>query len=278
MITTYSPYGCPGDYFYAHTDKKVKLIIDPRADYFSLKLQEDRENYDFLVLIQGMEPMEINNVSDYVIKHHKSFDKILSSYPEVVNSCSNSELFLYASCWILTKADKSQAYHRSDYTNIFSTNKKFSLSFVMSQKRWLAGHDLRFKVREEIGSRRAFDLVFPSSIPINEKYKLFEDSMFHVAIENTKNINYVSEKIVDCFMSYTLPIYWGCPNICDFFNMDGIITFENERELKSILDSLTPDDYYRRLDAIIENYEIANQKYAFYFDRVNEIITKLINK
>ncbi len=278
MLPVHSPYGCPGDYFHAETDKKIKLIIDPKISYFYNDMREDRKNYDILVLIHGMEPREINDISIQVIQHHNQFDKVLSSYPEVVSSCNNAELFLYASSWILTKADKSRADYRKDYTNIFTTNKKFSLSFVMSQKQQLPGHILRFKAYNTIVEERAYELIFPSSIPIDYKYKLFEDSMFHIAIENTKNINYISEKIVDCFMSFTLPIYWGCPTIGNFFNTDGIIQFNDERELASILDSLTPNDYYKRLEAIVDNYKIASEKYAFHADRVNECINKLLIK
>jgi hypothetical protein len=112
---------------------------------------------------------------------------------------------------------------------------------------------------------------------MEKKYELFEHAMFHIAIENTKNINYISEKVVDCFMSYTIPIYWGCPNISEYFNKDGIIFFETKEELEHILDNLTPDDYYKRLDAVKENYEITNSNYAFYSDRVNEILNKIVN-
>ncbi len=113
---------------------------------------------------------------------------------------------------------------------------------------------------------------------MEEKYKLFEDTMFHIAIENTINVNYISEKIIDCFMSYTIPIYWGCPNIGEYFNTDGIIFFETKEQLNNILDNLTEKDYYDRLEAVLENYEIANKKYAFYSDRVNEVLDKLTKK
>ncbi len=112
---------------------------------------------------------------------------------------------------------------------------------------------------------------------MEEKYKLFEDSMYHIAIENTQNVNYVSEKIVDCFMSYTIPIYWGCPNIGDYFNMDGILTFQTPEEFENILDNLNEQFYHDRLYAVIENYKIANEKYSFYSDRVNEVLNRIVN-
>jgi hypothetical protein len=224
-----------------------------------------------------MEPKEINNITAEVIYYHKQFDKILTSYPEVLSSCENSELFLYASCWILTREDKTRANHRNEYYNIFDTNKRFLLSHVMSNKNYLLGHNLRHNTAELIRKPRSLEVFFPPSIEMEKKYELFEHAMFHIAIENTKNINYISEKVVDCFMSYTIPIYWGCPNISEYFNKDGIIFFETKEELEHILDNLTPDDYYKRLDAVKENYEITNSNYAFYSDRVNEILNKIVN-
>ena len=41
-----------------------------------------------------------------------------------------------------------------------------------------------------------------------DKTELFIDSMFHIAIENNKAINYFTEKLIDCFVSKTIPIYW----------------------------------------------------------------------
>lgn len=275
MIPTYSPFGCPGDFFYCNSDEKVKLIIDPNLHYFNHQLHFDRQNFDKLVLIQGMEPKQLNDISHEVIKNKNYFDKILSSYPDVLSTCENSELFLYASCWILTREDKQRANHRTEYFNIFNTNKKFQLSFVMSNKNFLPGHSLRHECREIISKPRGYNLVFPTSIPMGEKYKLFEDTMFHIAIENTININYISEKIIDCFMSYTIPIYWGCPNIGEYFNTKGIIFFDTKEQLNNILNNLTEKDYYDRLDAVLENYEIANKKYAFYSDRVNEVLDVL---
>lgn len=278
MVSTHSQFGCPGDFFKCDTDKKIRLVIDPPKGYFQSQIISDRNNFDKLVLIQGMEPRQLNDISLEVISNKNYFDKILSSFPEVLSSCDNSELFLYASCWILTRENKTRANHRVEYHNIFDTNKKFKLSFVMSQKNFLPGHSLRHQLKSTILKNRGYELMFPGSIPMEEKYKLFEDSMFHIAIENTQNVNYVSEKIVDCFMSYTIPIYWGCPNIGDYFNMDGILTFQTPEEFENILDNLNEQFYKDRLDAVMENYQIANEKYSFYSDRVNEVLNRIANQ
>jgi len=39
---------------------------------------------------------------------------------------------------------------------------------------------------------------------------------YSIAFENSRCYNSVSEKAFDALLSWTMPIYWGCPNISDF--------------------------------------------------------------
>jgi hypothetical protein len=47
--------------------------------------------------------------------------------------------------------------------------------------------------------------------------------MFSVCIENSSERNYFTEKLIDCFAQKVIPIYWGAPNVSEFFDPDGII-------------------------------------------------------
>jgi hypothetical protein len=99
--------------------------------------------------------------------------------------------------------------------------------------------------------------------------------MFHIAVENSQNKNYFTEKIVDAFLTKTLPIYWGCPNIGEYFDDRGIILFNNENELIDIINSLTEEDYNNRKEYIEKNTQIALY-YAEYFMRCKDIIKEII--
>ncbi|MFK5281820.1 hypothetical protein ACI3PL_19910, partial [Lacticaseibacillus paracasei] len=52
------------------------------------------------------------------------------------------------------------------------------------------------------------------------------------------------EKLIDCLTTGTVPIYWGCPSIEKFFNLNGIIPFDAIDELDKILDSLNEESYH----------------------------------
>ena len=53
-------------------------------------------------------------------------------------------------------------------------------------------------------------------------------------MENCKSPGYFSEKIIDCLIQGTIPIYWGDPTISSYFNMKGIINFNNIDEIANL--------------------------------------------
>jgi hypothetical protein len=157
----------------------------------------------------------------------------------------------------------------------FNLKNKFKVSFIRSNKKELPGHKLRYDLENIITNDYSFELYFPQQ-RIESKIPLFEDSMYHITIENSRYNNYITEKIIDCFMSYTVPIYWGCPNIGDYFDMNGVITFETKEELTHVLNNLTPKFYEDNINAIQHNYEVAKNNFAFFFDRVNDVIKTMV--
>jgi len=81
------------------------------------------------------------------------------------------------------------------------------------------------------------------------------DSMFHIAIENTSIKNMFSEKLLDCFQTRTVPIYYGCTNIGDYFNTAGIIIVNSINEIIDVCNRLTLDTYFDMLPAMEDNFK-----------------------
>jgi len=81
---------------------------------------------------------------------------------------------------------------------------------------------------------------------------------------------------VDAFLSETMPIYWGCPNIEDYFNPEGIITFQTIDELINKINSLTPDYYHDRLNVVQENKKRAIE-FANFDERIFNTIKDFYN-
>lgn len=98
------------------------------------------------------------------------------------------------------------------------------------------------------------------TLPNDKKDDMFS-SMFHIAIENTIENDYFTEKILDCFNTFTVPIYRGCQNI-EGHDIDekAIIRFTTVEECIEICNNLTPLDYFSRIIHIINNRNKRTQK------------------
>ena len=108
-----------------------------------------------------------------------------------------------------------------------------------------------------------FDYPLPSKKPSL-------DFMFHFAIENCSEEGYFTEKIMDCFITYSVPIYFGDPKIADEFASEGIILLD-QKDIARQVNSFTPDLYWKKIEAVVENRKRA-EKYWHFEDNVVEHI------
>ena len=116
---------------------------------------------------------------------------------------------------------------------------------------WLPGHQNRLAMVEQLAPYAPWFGKGRGDMEIERKEEGLADYMFSVAIENMDN--WFTEKIIDCFLCGTVPIFYGTPNIGKWFNTDGIITLEDGFDIEE----LTEEMYYSRMDAIKDNFERA---------------------
>ena len=63
-----------------------------------------------------------------------------------------------------------------------------------------------------------------------------------------------AKKITDCFVTGTIPVYWGSPSIGKHFNIDGIIIFDDKFDMNI----LTKETYMSKMDYVKDNLERVN--------------------
>jgi hypothetical protein len=95
--------------------------------------------------------------------------------------------------------------------------------------------------------------------PIDYKLYALRDYAFSLTIENSKFDYYFTEKLMDTFMTGTVPIYWGCPSIGDFFNLDGMIIVDNLEDIDRALNQISIEKYNSMLPAITDNFNRAKE-------------------
>lgn len=219
------------------------------------------------MLIAFSEPERFRASNRSIIANQHRFDLILAHDPVLLKNCNNIIKFLYGVTWI----DGSPP-----------SIKEFGVSFVCGDKSITRGHKLRHVVwdrRGQITKPHQFWVSHHSKrsgkrLPkkLSAKILLF-DQQFHIAVENTRINNYFTEKLIDCFKTKTIPIYWGCPNIGDYFNLDGIICCRNANEIINACNMVTSDEYSDRREAVEENY-IKSEPFWAVEHRLGEVINK----
>jgi hypothetical protein len=240
-------------------DKPITLFYD----YIPKSIQDLEHNpYNFLLL---HEPNEFFGMHTWAKNNHQYFTAILTWNEELLNEVPNAILFNH------NARNTSDEYVES-FRHIL--DKKFEVSFLAGAKTLVEGHILRqeiFKLGDQITIPKKWYHTLPDfnqddfnkggigrpATAWEGKTICYNEPMFHVAVENVKANNWYTEKIGEAFSTKTLPIYWGCPNIGDFYDSRGIITFESKDELVDIVNNLTPELYYEMKPYIDHNYEVA---------------------
>lgn len=206
----------------------------------------------FRVLNLSTEPSVWCISSEELRKVADQFDLILT-YREDLLSLPNAEFMLYGGCFVSEKP----------------RIKRFEVSFLYSigLANGMTGYALRKLVWARRNEMAECFKYYASAIrpppdaeniwPHKTKDKLFE-AMFTLVIENTAEENYFTEKLVDALQTYTVPIYWGCPNISKYFDMNGFILINDVQHLHDVVSGLDVDDYYSRLDSISRNKDLSD--------------------
>lgn len=140
-----------------------------------------------------------------------------------------------------------------------------NLCMTLSAKRFTDGHQMRHQVYERVRGR--LDGAHGFMNPIPNTLTGVRDFRFNVCVENTRKDFYFSEKILDCFSAGTVPLYWGCPSIGDFFDIEGILPFSNTDELEDQLRKCTPE-YYEAIRPKIEENMRRTAEYWSYEDNI----------
>lgn len=173
---------------------------------------------------------------DSVLTYHRDF---LERYPD------KCRLAIYGGTWI----DKSD----------WSIKPKSKLcSMLVGSKMSTEGHIIRHDIAQMIKEQGYnVDVYGVGGHPVGYgqevKKMLLNDYCFSIAVETCREDNLFTEWLLDCFALGTIPIFWGAPNIYEYFEPSGILQFDTVDRLQKILAGLTTGQWVKQLPAIYLN-------------------------
>ncbi len=152
-----------------------------------------------------------------------------------------------------------------------------AISWVTSNKTQLSGHQRRINFLNAILPILPFDLFGYGYKPVTDKWGAIAPYKYSIAVENYRNPYYWSEKIADCFLSFTMPIYFGCSRINQYFPSEAMIIVDIN-DPKTTVDIIKTEvgreKWKKNLDAILYSRQLILEKYQFFPFFVNEIKKK----
>jgi hypothetical protein len=175
--------------------------------------------------------------------------------------------------------------HRLASINYIPEKNKI-MSIMVSHKQEASGHIYRHKLVEAILKTNLPIDIWGNGTDLykytNDKrvktkfddlHNMYDSYKFHIAIENFTTPHYISEKLLNCLICSTMPIYWGCKNVSNY--IDNVILLSKNDDLNNRLvndiNLLTticnnPDKYYKPVN--LDNQKL--NKLLNFFDFIEK--------
>lgn len=166
---------------------------------------------------------------------HRRFFRVLSFNEDLLGRIPNGIFFPLGTTWVPEWRDLPR-------------NKTAMCSLIASAKRDSRGHKLRHAVVDWArDTDQDIEVMGRGYTPFEAKADGLAPYRYSVVIENVREKNYFSEKLVDAVLCNTVPIYWGCPNLERFLDPAGIVQCQSLAEVQSAVAAMSLDDYADRL-------------------------------
>ncbi len=219
---------------------------------------------DFKVLVQCEPPKLYIAFKNMVFDNYQNFDLILT-YDDRLLALPNAKEFCPVGSWV----------------GDLQLEKRDQITYLMSSKIWTGEHRMRFMIMRRFGHLNSigpFEFYMHRTPPrVESKESFFTNAKFHIACENQVMTNMYTEKILDCFRTRTVPIYYGCKNIGKYFNVNGVLQFDTIEKFEHIVNNLTPTDYDRMQPYVEENYQRARPYWEkSVYQRIEDEIQKYL--
>jgi len=187
----------------------------------------------------------------------KRLDQYAKVYSPIKNSVNTILSHGYLGWYLLQDWD--------ELSSLPVPEKNKNLSCIASNQKQFKGHRDRLNfvrlLKKEISS---IDFYGKGSNYVPDKAKGLLPYRFSMAIENSSSPHYFTEKINDCFLCYTVPVYFGCTSIGKYFPSASYIKIDINhpaRAIEKIREILETNDWQDRLGALQEARELVLNKY-----------------
>lgn len=251
LVSQYTDYGRK-DFW--DKNSPVKCVVDEQI------WSNKREGKQVLLLI---EPRPIQpNVYEEVMNRFTEYEYVFTHDSYLLSHLPNAKPILWGGVWCRCENPK----------------KTKLISMVSSDKELCELH----KERKRIARKYKDKIDIYGTIDggeFTDPIDTLKDYMYAVIIENYIDDIWFTEKLLSCFATKTIPIYYGARDIFLYFDTDGIVICHSIKELEEKVDyilehpDIAENNYYGfKRYGIEKNYELSKQyeKFDEWFYKIYE--------
>lgn len=239
-----------------------------------------RENVVFLAA-ETAQPVSHIEESSHMKSFLEQFGKVFTfhqyNHPNAVSSIP----FLP---WMINSnhGDTIWAEHDRNvefFINLTAVEKTKLISVICSKQELTENHRMRIRFVEQLKSHfgDSLDWYGNGVESVSEKWVALAPYKYTVVLENQSRYNVLTEKIFDAYLADAFPIYWGAPNVCDYFASDSLAKIDIEDlagSIATIESILAMDLTDEKKQMLKENRRIVVSELNF-LNRILKIADKL---
>ncbi len=256
---------------------------------YQFVINDDTQNCDWWVVLEGITEEQHANCP-------KNRTIFVSGEPESVKKYDSAFLaqFEYVvTCQTNLQHPRKILYHQlmpwyigKSYDELNNKNKKNAktktLSIISSVKSSTKGHRERLKFIEKLTKHfgNEIDIFGRGFKEIEKKWDGIAPYRYTIVIENSFYPDYWTEKLADAYLAECYPLYYGCPNIGEYFAKDSITTIDirkPDEAIRIIEKTIAEKNYELFLPKIQKAKQLVLDKYQI-FSSLDKIISELEKK
>jgi hypothetical protein len=171
---------------------------------------------------------KINFIGEPALPHSEKYDIVLTSINHIENIVDLPLSIAYIHC----NNFLPYLYNKPKITEVPNN----FCTFIVSNPKCVVRNNLfnlinKYKKVSSMGGYEnnvEYQIKYPYWS--REYFNVLGNHKFMICCENTKMETYSTEKIVNPYLSRTIPIYWGSHNIKNIFNPNSMLFLEDESE------------------------------------------------
>jgi hypothetical protein len=225
---------------------------------------------------------EPSSVHEYEPKFLQQFSRVLTcqrriNHPQVTFGPQGQQWFSG-----MTFPELAVAEDYDSFSLMAPTEKTGLISLVSSRKVMTHEHERRLKTVERLQEEFSDVLdVFGNGFErVPDKLDAILPYKYHLVLENSRELDYWSEKLADGYLGWTLPLYWGCPNLEEYIPAEAFEALpadDYDAMARVIHKVLEADPYESKLAAIAEARRCVLNEQNF-FGRVTAVLNDMASQ